>query len=325
MNLLLRLAGVVIGSGALGCAGLALAALGGRFSPRLDILTHFAPIYFAGGVLGVLLAAALEPTARSIAAAGGLVAILASGTLMAPEVLARLAARDLPPAEGDLKLIQFNAWGGNRKSEQAIEWLLRQHADILVIEEPGKVQYELVRRGGYHLNCGNCFAAILSKAPPTWSNTPANWRIEPPVVSIATFSDARGPFTVMGAHRHWPSRVRVLAGEMSHLKGLVSRYPRDDLIVAGDFNSTPWSFARRREDRDLGLTRRTRALFSWPAEKVSHNRLPAPFPVLPIDHVYAGPGWLTVRVERGPRLGSDHYPVVVVLRRKPPVAAVQVR
>ena len=38
-----------------------------------------------------------------------------------------------------------------------------------------------------------------------------------------------------------------------------------------------------------------------------------PFALLPIDHVYAGPGWRTVRAERGPRLGSDHYPVIVTL------------
>ena len=35
--------------------------------------------------------------------------------------------------------------------------------------------------------------------------------------------------------------------------------------------------------------------------------------VLPIDHVYAGPGWRTVSVQRGPKLGSDHYPVIVTL------------
>ena len=38
-----------------------------------------------------------------------------------------------------------------------------------------------------------------------------------------------------------------------------------------------------------------------------------PLPVLPIDHVYAGPGWATVSVERGPSIGSDHYPLVVIL------------
>ena len=37
------------------------------------------------------------------------------------------------------------------------------------------------------------------------------------------------------------------------------------------------------------------------------------FPLLPIDHLYAGPGWATVSVRRGPPLGSDHYPLVVTL------------
>jgi len=94
---------------------------------------------------------------------------------------------------------------------------------------------------------------------------------------------------------------------------MVSEHSKDRLIIVGDFNSTPWSFGRRRDDARLGVLRRTRNLFSWPAERVSHNKLPAPFPVLPIDHIYAGRGWATVSVRRGPRLGSDHYPVVAVL------------
>ena len=95
--------------------------------------------------------------------------------------------------------------------------------------------------------------------------------------------------------------------------GVLNRLPKDRLILAGDFNSTPWSFSRRREDAMFGLERRTKALFSWPAGEVSRHRIKVPFPFLAIDHVYAGKAWRTVSVRRGPRLGSDHYPVVVVL------------
>ncbi|MGH7012300.1 MAG: hypothetical protein ACREEX_15810, partial [Caulobacteraceae bacterium] len=45
------------------------------------------------------------------------------------------------------------------------------------------------------------------------------------------------------------------------------------------------------------------------------HRLSSPFPFLPIDQVYAGDSWKTVSVKLGPRLGSDHLPVVVVLTR----------
>ena len=63
----------------------------------------------------------------------------------------------------------------------------------------------------------------------------------------------------------------------------------------------------------FGLERRTKALFSWPA----YLGAKVPFPFLPIDHVYAGKAWRTVSVKRGPRLGSDHYPVFVTLARVP--------
>ena len=89
--------------------------------------------------------------------------------------------------------------------------------------------------------------------------------------------------------------------------------PLPRLIVSGDFNSTPWSFSLKRQDRLFGLERRTRAMATWPAGDFSRMHFAIPFPVLPIDHVYAGEGWRTVEVRRGPMLGSDHYPVIITL------------
>lgn len=317
MTWLLRVAVLAICGGVFACASLTLLALGGRFNATLDVFTHFVPIYVLGATVGFILCLLLPMPTRAIAAGCACVVFLGAGVLMGPEILSRLRTPTLKPQGGDFKVVQFNAWGGNPRPRQAIEWLLRQNADIVVLEEGGHIEVELARRGGYHMTCPNCFAAILSKATPTWSNTPANWRLERPLVSTAIFDDPAGQITVMGVHRHWPNRPRVYQLEMADLQNRVATVPKALLIVAGDFNSTPWSFARRAEDANLGLIRRTRALFTWPAEQVSHNRLPAVAPLLPIDHVYAGPGWQTVRVERGPKLGSDHYPVVVTLRRVP--------
>jgi endonuclease/exonuclease/phosphatase (EEP) superfamily protein YafD len=118
---------------------------------------------------------------------------------------------------------------------------------------------------------------------------------------------------VIGVHYTWPTPDGMQQAQGRRLETYIDRYPKDRLIVAGDLNSTPWSFTRRDEDRRFGLERRTRALFSWPAQEFSRRRLRVPFPFLPIDHVYAGSGWRTVKVERGPVLGSDHYPVIVTL------------
>ena len=94
-------------------------------------------------------------------------------------------------------------------------------------------------------------------------------------------------------------------------------YERKRLIIAGDFNSTPWSFTLRRQDEALGLVRRNQAMLSWPAMAFSRWNIHMPLPFLAIDHVYAGSDWVTLGAERGPALGSDHFPVVVTLALSP--------
>lgn len=105
----------------------------------------------------------------------------------------------------------------------------------------------------------------------------------------------------------------VHAHQSRGLIEVVSHLPRERMILGGDFNSTPWSWDLQRLDREMGLIRRDRALATWPTGHSGGWRWPAPVPFLPIDHLYAGPGWATVSVVRGPRLGSDHYPLVVTL------------
>ena len=82
-----------------------------------------------------------------------------------------------------------------------------------------------------------------------------------------------------------------------------------DVILAGDFNSTPWSFTLRRFDEASTLQRHTRALPTWPAQAWTRFYLPAIAPFLPIDHVYSGSRWRLTSLRRGPRTSSDHYPI----------------
>jgi endonuclease/exonuclease/phosphatase (EEP) superfamily protein YafD len=118
---------------------------------------------------------------------------------------------------------------------------------------------------------------------------------------------------VVGVHYAWPTDPRRQQYQEARLASILAAVDRSRAIVAGDLNSTPWSFSRRRWDERFGLIRRTRAVFSWPALTQAQFPVLGAVPFLPIDHVYAGSGWATVDVERGPKLGSDHYPIVVTL------------
>lgn len=305
----------------LGSAGssalIALAVFGGPFSVRLDILSHFLPFFMIGALAasGVFL---LRPDRRAVRAA---LAILVLGLGSAAWAILPVftyqqvtAPRRDPSAQ--LKVIQLNALDGNRRTPALLAWLKAQDADILVMEETPNIG-DAMPGLGYAASCGNCPATIYYKAAakPYWDNSPTwDWMVSRKV-AVARFRDARGEYTVLAVHRGRPTRFARTAEETAALLDMARRFPAASTILAGDFNSTPWSAGRRREEKALGLVRQTRAVASWPAEAVSHNRFGFPFPVLPIDHIYAGRDWATVKVERGPKVGSDHYPVVVTLQR----------
>lgn len=296
---------------AVACAFAAAAAQGGRVSARLDVLSHFAPIYLAVGLATTVLGLSLGGLGLVWIAAPGLAAVVGAAALMAPEYLA--ARQPTSTAAGPrLTLIQFNIWGGNARPQAALAWILAQQPDIVVLQEDESLGPELVA-AGFEVANPQGHAAIYSRWPILSQEGPTHGDNPRAVVSRATVAGEVGEFTVFGVHRPWPTSFARQRRDMALLSRMVGARPKERTLLVGDFNSTPWSFIRRREDADLGLTRRTRALFTWPAERVSHNRLPALAPIFPIDHVYAGPGWRTVEVRRGPRLGSDHYPVVIVL------------
>lgn len=302
---------------AMGVAAAAVLGQGGRWSERLDVLNHFAPIWLALALAAIGLWVASRDRSRTAPLLASLAAALTL-TQIVPELAAAMAPRQPPKGGEQVKVLQFNLWGRNADKEGVERWILAQDPDVIVFEEAFTRHHPLIRdlkaRYPYLVTCRgarDCSQTIIAKKPPIASSGllgelhfSSAW---------ATFMGAGGPYTVVGVHYSWPwppGRQEVQAGRIARYIG---QFPKERMIIAGDMNSTPWSFALRRQDRAFGLERRTRALWSWPAGPFSRYRLPGPLPVLPIDQVYAGRGWRTIEVRRGPWLGSDHYPVLVTL------------
>lgn len=303
---------------AVGCAGWAFTAQGGRWSARLDVLTHFLPMIMGAAAVTVLYAIAAEPLLAKLALVGfGGAGVVLAGSLVAPEYLARRTADAAAGAPGQIKMIQLNAWRGNQDPEGTVRWLLAQNADVIVLQEADIIGPLLKLRSAYHASTDGP-VMILSKAKPAVLDipTPSDKRFGPPTAAV-TLRDERGDFTVIGTHYTWPVPGGLQQAQGRGLARLLAKFPNERLILAGDFNSTPWSFSRRREDAMFGLERRTLGMFTWPARDVPKRSRSTPFPLLPIDHIYAGSGWRTVKMERGPRTGSDHYPVIVTLAPSP--------
>jgi endonuclease/exonuclease/phosphatase (EEP) superfamily protein YafD len=302
---------------ALGAACLiaSLGAQGGRFSPRLDLLPHFAPFWLAGALLAAAYGLLLASSRLRMALVGlGAIGALASAALIVPELIRPIR----PPAPRDaprqIKLIQLNAWEHNADVKATVDWIASERPDIILIEDDELPIRRAMEGRGFRYTKGISDVAIFSQVPPIRrpvTISEHDWHVLP-TFARATFPVGDGDFTVFAVHLDRPVDSDPKR-PLEALATLLDRYERKRLIVAGDFNLTPWSFTLRRLDRRLQLERRDRAIFSWPAQLPLNGRLVPAVPVLPIDHIYAGSAWRTVSLRRGPALGSDHYPLVVTL------------
>ena len=286
------------------CALASVLAQGGRFNPYLDLPSHFAPFYVLAAVVAALVAICIPRRTRGRTLILSAIALAGGAALMAPEFLRSTGTQAAPGAPGQIKVIQFNVARTNRDLPRVVDWLVAQHPDVVTINEASPaVRDAIVNRTGWHVSGGMGDLMIFTPEKRLRMDRLGGYEMVLNWVN-ATYPGASGPYEVMTAHLRWPNWPEIAVQEKT-LGILIHHLPTDRMILAGDFNSTPWSFTRQRDDKAFGLIRRDRALASWPTW--------SPVPFLAIDHIYAGPGWATVKVERGPKLGSDHYPVVVTL------------
>lgn len=315
-------------SAAAGVAGLGLAAVGGAWNGWLDRLTHLAPLILAAAAAVLILALVRRGPRWKVSAVLAGVAMVCTAGLMTPELARAARGRAAPTAGRGLTLMTLNLWLENVDPEATARMVLAADPDVLVLEEAtgkGAIAARLLRaRYPYAVGCEGpttCALAIYSKIPIiAGAAKPQDWDHRPfdTLRMVWARIGARGTpaFTVVGTRLGSPTQPPWLqAGQRRRLAKALEPFARSNLIVAGDFNTTPWSFAMREQDRLMvGLQRRTVALPTWPARWLGGRA--APLPLLPIDHIYAGRSWRTVSIRRGPRTGSDHYPVIAVLARE---------
>jgi endonuclease/exonuclease/phosphatase (EEP) superfamily protein YafD len=308
---------------AAGCGIAAVASQGGRWNDRLDLLTHFTPVWLAGGVVSLLVALWWRPSLRKFTAIGfALAAVISAGAIMAPDLIRRIQPHAPPSTQRNLKVIEFNAWKMNDDPARVAQWLAQENPDVAVIIEPtSALQKQIVGATGMHMFEGSG-ALIFTREKPVAERVAWDARELPGAPTELTWVDLPGPdgrpFSVMGVHTGWPIPARQAWGQGRKMAAVLQTLDRTRVIFVGDFNSTQWSFRQRAVDASFAIERRDHAILTWPARLPMARSWPFPVPFLSIDHAYAGPYWKTVRIARGPRMGSDHYPLVMTFAWSPP-------
>lgn len=238
--------------------------------------------------------------------------------LTTPWVALPLAAND-PNATG-LKIYSWNTWYLNRNTDEIIEQVKANDADVIVLVELSRTQADALQALNtdypYHLELAEDSArgiGVWSRVPDTKLTSfdladQGMMTIEARVPA----STVHGAYRVLAVHTRSPDLHQRTLDRNKQLAALGEWSKRSEVpcIIVGDLNITPWStsFTRLLHLGRLDDSRHYRGHFaSWPSPLGTLG--------IPIDHALVSHGTEVVYRSSGDHTGnSDHRPISIVVR-----------
>ena len=207
--------------------------------------------------------------------------------------------------KGRITMMQFNLRFDNKHIDKLNTYLSKESSiDVATFQEvtyahKAKLE-ELKDKYPYQAYCEFAIVGgemILSKYPFTGNGGCVKgqglvWR---------EIDTGNKKFSLVSLHLHWPypykqyNQITILSKELEKIKG--------PIIVAGDFNAAPWSYAVER----IAKASHSR-IISGVRWSIKVNTPIAPV-WLPIDHILSY-GFHNEKVTTSKDLGSDHLPIL---------------
>lgn len=216
----------------------------------------------------------------------------------------------------ELKLVTANVRSANTQYASLLAMLDAEQPDIVVLQEVSPDwANEILRLSGTYPHSmveardGNFGIALLSRLPLASAATVDSAPFGFPTI-IATL-DIRGvPLQVVATHpmiplgrRNFDARNEQLVSVANFLRSASGRR-----VLVGDLNLSMWDVNYRFLEARTGL-RNVRSGFgvvpTWPTF--------LPFAMIPIDHVLVSTEVGVRDLRTGPRIGSDHLPLVATI------------
>lgn len=216
----------------------------------------------------------------------------------------------------ELKVLQANVLHTNTEFGRLFTLLDSEQPDVIVLQEVSPAwAAELKRLDGTYphqvveARDGSFGIAVLAKYPMTAVATVASEPLGFPTI-VATLAPGGRRLQLVATHPMIPLGARNFGARNTQLAtvgDLIRRSPGARLLV-GDLNSSMWDLNYRTLEARTGLRSVRRGfgvLPTWPTF--------LPFAMIPIDHVLVSSDVGVIDVRTGPRIGSDHLPLVVTL------------
>lgn len=275
----------------------------GRWHWVLDLLTHFHWQYAVTSLLALLW---LGFRRRWFHAGAALVTLLLSVFMLAGEM------QITGFKGGPMRVVSLNVLAGLPNKQPALEWLRKSEAEVLLLYEVDSGWAEAFQslKPEYphqfiELRSDNFGVAALSRVPMQTELVQGPGSLTP---SVQVKVEMAGhPLLLLGIHPVPPMGEAWAVARDTQMTDLARHVAAQELpvLVAGDFNASPWSAGVRllRTGNSLGF----RASFpmtrpTWMARSIF---------AIPIDLVMTTPQIGIVEREVGPDVGSDHRPQVL--------------
>ena len=216
----------------------------------------------------------------------------------------------------ELKLLQANVLSTNADYASLSALLDSEQPDVVVLQEVSPAWAEEVRRLAsawphqvVEEREGNFGIALLSQYPLVATAVVASEPLGFPTI-VATLDVSGRRVQLVGTHPMIPLGERNYGARNTQLATVGDLLRRGDgaRMLVGDLNTSMWDLNYRTLEARTGL-RNVRRGFgvkpTWPTF--------LPFAMIPIDHVLVSSDIGIVDVRTGPRIGSDHLPLIVTL------------
>ncbi|MEZ4510841.1 MAG: endonuclease/exonuclease/phosphatase family protein [Chloroflexota bacterium] len=285
-----------------------------RLNWAAELTSHWRPHYLLLLLLLTLLFAWRKRYGRA-----GLTAVFATINLVLvapfyfPAATSVVHAANIPT----YRAVMLNVYTDSKHYGEVLDFLQTADPDVIVLTEVLQgwskalepllatypyTNYEAARNFGgtviysrFPLAAGSSFAAIS-----------ANGNGRP--TALVQLDMAGQPVTIIGTHPRSPQsvgRMEERNAQMVELGSMVAQQSGSVLLL-GDLNTSPWSPIFKQFLAVSGL-KNGRLGFglqaTWPSFVGSLG--------IPIDHALVSPNIHITQFQRGPNVGSDHYPIIV--------------
>ncbi len=217
----------------------------------------------------------------------------------------------------EIKVLLSNVYTGNQEHEKLIRYVLQEDPDIVVLQEIDTNWAvnisELLRHYPYSLlepRDDNFGIAVLSKIKTLQQDIVYWGELDIPSIQ-SHFEVGDKSFHLFATHPVPPISEVNYRFRNAQLASVAARAKQISTakLVVGDLNITSWSSDYKQLQSGTGLRNARQGfgvLATWPVQ--------IPFLRIPIDHVLVSKEFAVQSIATGPDIGSDHLPLVAVLR-----------